>query len=117
MSLAATAAQSPACTPSTTAASITLPAVSINPGAANGKIGSAGTVTVNVNCVNAFLNTPNLDDDFSVWMGNLAPLDATAAPPGGAGIMFQTNVPGIDVLLTAKNTQASSTASSSRRSW
>ncbi|RUL74883.1 fimbrial protein [Dyella choica] len=109
--LAASANQSPECTPSTSNATITIPSpISIAPGAPNGLIGSAGSVTVTISCVNAFLITPNLYDDFFAWTGNLAALDSTSAPPGGAGIMFQTNVPGIDVLLTAKQTQASSTS-------
>lgn len=111
MTAQATAAQSPPCTSSVSNATITIPSpISIAPGTNNGLIGNAGSATVRINCVNAFLNTPNLYDDFFVWAGDLAALDSTSAPPGGAGIMFQTNVPGIDVLLTARQTQASSSA-------
>ncbi|GLQ89544.1 fimbrial protein [Dyella flagellata] len=110
MALAASAAQSPPCTPSSSNANITIPSpISIAPGAKNGLIGSAGSVTVTFDCTNAFLITPNLYDDFLVWSGNLAALDSTSAPPGGVGIMFQTNIQGIDVRLTARQTQASST--------
>lgn len=110
MAFAATAAQSPPCTPSTSNATITIPPVSLAPGAKNGLIGSAATTTVTISCINAFLITPNLYDNFLIWSGNLAALDSANAPPGGIGIMFQTNIQGIDVRLTAKQTQASSTA-------
>jgi type 1 fimbria pilin len=104
-----TSTPAPECTPSTASATITIPSpISIAPGTANGLIGNAGSVTVSINCVNAFFNTTNLDDDFSLWTGIQAALDSTNAPPGGTGIMFQTNVPGIDIRLTASTTQASS---------
>jgi len=105
------AASSPAppCSASPTSATITLPAsISIAPGTANGPIGTAASVTVNVNCYTAFTATPNYYDDFTVLAGQLAALDSTNAPPSGGGIMFQTNVPGIDVWLKATPTQASS---------
>jgi type 1 fimbria pilin len=105
----ASSTQPPECTPSTASATITIPSpVSIAPGTANGLIGNAGSVTISMNCTNAFLNTTNLDDDFSLWTGIVAALDSTNAPPGGTGIMFQTNVPGIDIRLTASTVQASS---------
>ncbi|MFC3652517.1 fimbrial protein [Dyella humi] len=101
--------QAPACSASTTSAAISLPStISIAPGTANGLIGSAASVTVNVDCYTAFALTPNYYDDFTVLAGQLAAIDSTNASPSGSGIMFQTNVPGIDVLLTATPTQASS---------
>lgn len=105
----ASGGQAPPCSASPTSAAITLPStVSIAPGAANGLIGTAASVTVNVNCYTAFTATPNYFDDFTVLAGQLATVDSTNASPSGSGIMFQTNVPGIDVLLTATPTQASS---------
>lgn len=106
----AAAQQSPACTasPKNTAISIPSP-VSIAPGASNGKIGQPSPpVTVSIDCLQAYAGTPNYYDNFTLQTGQLAPVDLTNAPPGGSGIMLQTNVPGIDVLLTATPTQASS---------
>ncbi|GLQ48194.1 hypothetical protein GCM10007862_32450 [Dyella lipolytica] len=101
--------QAPACSATPTSAAIALPStISIAPGTANGLIGSAASVTVDVNCYTAFALTPNYYDDFTVLAGQLATIDSTNASPSGSGIMFQTNVPGIDVLLTATPTQASS---------
>ena len=101
--------QAPACSASPTSAAIPLPStISIAPGTPNGLIGNAASVTVNVNCYTAFAATPNYYDDFTVLAGQLAAIDSTSASPTGKGIMFQTNVPGIDVLLTATPTQASS---------
>jgi type 1 fimbria pilin len=105
----AAAVQSPACTasPKNTAISIPSP-VSIAPGASNGKIGQPSPpVTVSIDCLQAFAGTPNYYDNFTLQTGQLAPVDLTNAPPGGSGIMLQTNVPGIDVLLTATPSQAS----------
>jgi type 1 fimbria pilin len=104
---AASGGQAPPCSATPSSAAITLPStISISPGMSNGLIGSPASVTVNVNCYTAFAATPNYYDDFTVLAGQLAAIDAANAPPGGAGIMFQTNVPGIDVLLTATPTQA-----------
>ncbi|HUW53903.1 MAG TPA: fimbrial protein [Rhodanobacter sp.] len=105
----AAAAQAPACVASPTYPAIAIPSpISIAPGASNGKIGQPSPpVTVSIDCYPAFQQTPNYYDDFTVQTGQLAALDLTTAPPGG-GIMFQTSVPGIDVLLTAMPTQASS---------
>jgi type 1 fimbria pilin len=101
--------QAPACSASPTSAALSLPStISIAPGTANGLIGSSASVTVNVNCYTAFAATPNYYDDFTVLAGQLAAIDSANASPTGKGIMFQTNVPGIDVLLTATPTQASS---------
>lgn len=104
----AMAAQSPACVPSSSTASITLPATGISPGQSNGLIGSPGTVTVTFDCSTPFLNDQNFEDDFSLMTGNLAPMDTMTVPPGGSGgIMFTTNLPGIEVQLTAAQVQAS----------
>lgn len=101
--------QAPACSASPTSAPIALPStISIAPGTPNGLIGNPASVTVNVNCYTAFAATPNYYDDFTVLAGQLAAIDSTNASPNGKGIMFQTDVPGIDVLLTATPTQASS---------
>jgi len=104
----ATTSQAPPCTASPSTATITLPSpISIAAGTANGLIGSAASTTVSIDCMSAFNATTNWYDNFSVLTGNLAALDSANAPPGGKGIMLQTNVPGIDVLLTATPTQAS----------
>jgi type 1 fimbria pilin len=102
----ADAAQSPACAASNK--SITLPTVAISPGQSNGPIGSAAQATISINCNTTYDNTPNYYDSFNVQAGQLAPLDSTNTPAGGQGILFQTNVPGIDVLLTAQTVQATS---------
>jgi len=106
----AAATQAPACVASPTNSAITIPSpISIAPGASNGMIGQPSPpVTVSIDCYPAFQQTPNYYDDFTVQTGQLAALDLTTPPPGGSGIMFQTNVPGIDVLLTATPTQTSS---------
>lgn len=106
----AAAQQTPSCTASPMNSAIAIPSpVSIAPGASNGKIGQPSPpVTVVFDCYPAFQITPNYYDDFTVLTGQLAALDLAASPPGGAGIMLQTNVPGIDVLLTATPNQASS---------
>ena len=106
----AAAVQSPACTASPTNTAISIPSpVSIAPGASNGKIGQPSPpVTVSIDCLQAYAGTPNYYDNFTLQTGQLAPLDLTNAAPGGSGIMLQTNVPGIDVWLTATPTQASS---------
>ena len=104
----AEATQSPTCTASPTSQTITIPTVAITPGQSNGPIGSAAQATISVNCQQAYAATPNYYDSFNVQTGQLAALDSTNAPPGGKGILFQTNVPGIDVLLTAQTVQASS---------
>ncbi len=105
----ASAQQSPACTASPKNAAISIPPVSIAPGASNGKIGQPSPpVTVSIDCLQAFNSTPNYYDNFTLQTGQLAPLDQTNTPPGGSGILLQTNVPGIDVWLTATPTQASS---------
>jgi type 1 fimbria pilin len=105
----ATGGQAPACTASPSSATITIPSpISIAPGTSNGKIGNPASVTVSIDCNPAFLNTPNYYDNFTALAGQLAALDPTNAPPGGQGIMLQTNLSGIDVLLKATPTQASS---------
>lgn len=106
----AAAALAPACKASPTNQAIAIPSpISIAPGTSNGKIGQPSPpVTVSIDCYPAFQKTPNYYDNFTVQTGQLAALDLTTPPPGGSGIMFQTNVPGIDVLLTATPTQASS---------
>ncbi len=104
----AMAAQSPACVPSASTASITLPATGISPGQSNGLIGSPGTATITFNCSTPFLNDTNFEDDFALMTGNLASMDTMTVPPGGSGgIMFTTNLPGIEVQLTAAQVQAS----------
>jgi type 1 fimbria pilin len=105
----AMAAQSPACVPSSSTASITLPAASLSPNQANGLIGSPGTVSVTFDCSAPFLTDQNYADNFSLLTGNLAPFDTSTVPPGGSGgILFTTNLPGIEVQLTAAQVQASS---------
>lgn len=105
----ASGAQAPSCTPSTSSPTITLPSpISIAAGTSNGLIGNPASTTLTVDCYQAFAITPNYYDNFSVLAGSLGALDSTHAPPGGKGLMFQTNVPGIDVLLTASPTQPSS---------
>lgn len=103
----ATAAQSPACVPSTSTPSITLPAVSISPNQGNGLIGSPNSVSVTFDCSAPFLTDQNYEDNFTLMAGNLASIDKTTASPDG-GIVFATNVPGIEVQLTAAQVQASS---------
>ena len=103
----AAAVQSLPCKASPSNATFSIPPISIAPGASNGKIGQPSTVTVNIECQTAFSKTPNYYDDFTVQAGQLAALDLANAPPGGGGIMLQTNVPGIDILLTATPSQAS----------
>ena len=105
----AAAVQSPACTASPKNTAISIPSVSIAPGASNGKIGQPSPpVTVSIDCLQAYAGTPNYYDNFTLQTGQLAPLDLTTTPPGGSGILLQTNVPGIDVWLTSAPTQASS---------
>jgi len=104
----AEATQSPACTASPKNQTITIPTVAIKAGQSNGPIGSAVQATISVNCQQAYANTPNYYDSFNVQTGQLAALDSSNSPPGGQGILFQTNIPGIDVLLTAQTVQASS---------
>jgi P pilus assembly protein, pilin FimA len=107
-SRSASAQAAPACTASPSSASISLSPVSITPGMSNGKIGQASNVRVTFDCNTAFWQTPNDEDDFTLLTGNLASFDSATIPPGGSGIMFTTNVPGIEVWLTAKPNQASS---------
>jgi hypothetical protein len=102
----AMAAQTPPCASSPTTATLTLPTASITPGQPNGLVGSPAQVSVNFDCVPAFFQTDNLDDTFKLHTGNFAPMDANTAPPGGVGVMFTTNMPGIDVLLKAQQRQA-----------
>lgn len=102
----ADAAQSPTCSASNK--TITIPTVAIAPGQSNGPIGSAVQAIISINCQQAYANTPNYYDSFNVQTGQLAALDSTNAPPGGQGILYQTNVSGIDVLLTAQPVQANS---------
>ncbi|MFC5580592.1 fimbrial protein [Rhodanobacter terrae] len=106
----ATAAQSPTCSASPMSSAIAIPSpISIAPGTPNGKIGRPSPpITVSIDCLNAYAQTPNYYDNFNVQTGQLAAIDMVTTPPGGAGIMFKTNVPGIDVLLTATLNQASS---------
>ena len=106
----AVAAQSLACTASPTSSAIVIPSpISITSGTSNGKIGQPSPpVTVSIDCLNAYAQTPNYYDNFTVQTGQLAALDLATPPPGGSGIMLQTNVPGLDVLLTATPNQASS---------
>ena len=115
MALAAQAsgAQAPPCSPNqlsyaTIAANITLTTPTIAAGAKNGLIGSPASTSVTIYCFWAFQNTPNYYDDFTIQTGNLAAIDTANASPTGKGIMFQTNLQGIDVLLTASSVQASS---------
>lgn len=102
----AEAAQSPTCNASNQ--TISLPNVAITPGQGIGPIGSAVQATMSIDCYNAYSHTPNYYDSFNVQAGQLAPLDSANAPPAGQGILYQTNIPGIDVLLTAQTVQASS---------
>ncbi|HUB88962.1 MAG TPA: fimbrial protein [Dyella sp.] len=102
----AEATQSPTCNASNK--TITIPTVAITPGQSNGPIGSAVQATISIDCYPAYTNTPNYYDSFNVQTGQLAPLDSASTPPAGGGILFQTNIPGIDVLLTAQTVQASS---------
>jgi type 1 fimbria pilin len=104
----AQAQQSPSCTATPSSQTISIPKVSISPGQANGPIGPASApVTISVDCLQAYANTPNYYDSFNVQAGQLAALDASNAAAGG-GLLFQTNIPGLDVLLTASPVQASS---------
>ena len=100
---------SPACSPSSSTPSITLPAVTISSSQSNGLIGSPSSISVTFDCSAPFLTDSNFEDSFTLTTGSLAALDTTTAPPGGAGIMFTTNVPGIEVQLTAAQVQASGT--------
>lgn len=106
----ATGATAPKCTATPSSAVITIASpISITPNAMNGTtIGSPASVTVSIDCSQAFQLTPNYYDDFTPLAGGLATLDSINAPPGGQGIMFKTNVAGISVLLTATPAQASS---------
>lgn len=97
----------PACSPSSSAAKITLSPVVLSSSQSNGLIGSPGSVSVTFDCSVQFLNDSNYADNFTLMTGNLAAFDTNAAPPSGAGIMFKTNVPGIEVQLTAAQNQAS----------
>lgn len=111
MSLAqAKGATAPKCTATPDPATITIPSpISITPNAMNGTtIGDPASVTVSIDCNQAFLVTPNYYDNFTPLAGGFAALDAINAPPGGQGIMFKTNVTGISVLLTSTPAQASS---------
>ncbi|MBB6188278.1 fimbrial protein [Rhodanobacter sp. MP7CTX1] len=104
-------AQAPAslaCSPSSSAPNITLPAVTIAPSQSNGLIGSPASVSVSFDCSVPFLNDTNYSDSFTLMTGTLATLDASTPPPSGSGIMFKTNLAGIDVQLTAVQNQASS---------
>lgn len=104
----AQAQASPACSPSSSTPSITLPAVTIAPNQSNGLIGSPGSISVTFDCSVPFLNDTNYADNFTLMTGNLAPFDTTTAPPSGnGGIMFTTNLPGVEVQLTAAQVQAS----------
>ena len=104
------AAKSPACIASPQSQAISIPSpVGISSGTSNGKIGQPSPpVTVSIDCLSAFMGTINYFDYFDLQIGNISAIDLTNAPPGGVGIMLQTNVPGIDVLLTATPSQASS---------
>jgi type 1 fimbria pilin len=104
------AAKSPACTASPQSQAISIPSpVGISPGTSNGKIGQPSPpVTVSIDCLNAFMNTTNYYDYFDLQTGNISAIDFANAAPGGVGVMLQTNVRGIDVLLTATPSQASS---------
>lgn len=101
------ATNAPSCTATPSGATISVPATSIAPNTPNGLIGQPSQVSVSFNCLGAFDNTPNYYDDFTVLAGQLAALD-TVASPTGSGLMFKTNMTGIDVLLTATPAQASS---------
>ncbi|MFK2877752.1 fimbrial protein [Rhodanobacter hydrolyticus] len=104
----AAATASPACSPSPSAASITLPAVSISPSQSNGLIGSPVSVSVTFDCSVPFLNDSDYSDNFTLMTGSLAPFDTTTTPPSGnGGIMFTTNLQGIEAQLTATQVQAS----------
>lgn len=95
----------PACTASPTSSTITLAGVTVPPTTPNGTLlGSPTTVSVVFDCTSMFQNygLPNA----TIQAGNLAPFSTTATAPNG-GIMYTTNVPGIDVELTATPTQAS----------
>ncbi|TAM16866.1 MAG: type 1 fimbrial protein [Rhodanobacter sp.] len=107
---AARGATAPKCTATPSGATITIASpLSITPNAMNGTpIGDPASVTVSIDCSQAFLNTPNYYDDFTPLAGRLAARDTVNAPPGGQGIMFKTNVAGISVLLTAAPNQANS---------
>lgn len=105
----AMAAQSPACAPSSSTASITLPAASISPNQSDGLIGSPNSVSVTFDCSAPFLVDQNYEDNFKLMTGNFASIDKTTVPPGGSGgIMFATSLPGIELQLTAAQVQASS---------
>ena len=114
LSALATTGQALPCSPNpytngTIAATITLPSpITIAPGTSSGLIGNPASTTVSIYCFPAFQNTTNYYDNFTALTGNLAPIDSASASPTGKGIMFQTSVPGIDVLLTAATTQATS---------
>lgn len=102
------AAQSLACTATPATANLSLASVSIPPTQANGLIGSPISVQVTFNCKDAFFNTNNYSDNFTLMTGNFASAFDPAPPPGStAGIMFKTNLNGIYVQLTAAQNQAS----------
>ena len=96
-----------ACTATPTASTITIGTVSIVANTPNGPIGTPVNTSVSVSCTTAFSKTPNYYDNFTVETGQLATLDPSA-PTGVAGLMFQTNLPGLDVELTASLNQAAS---------
>lgn len=97
----------PACTASPTHSTITLAGVTVSPTTPNGaRLGSRTMVSVVFDCTSMFQNYFWLLPNATIQAGNLAAFSTTATAPNG-GIMYTTNVPGIDVELTATPTQAS----------
>lgn len=97
----------PACSPLPSAAKITINPISLSPNQGDGLIGSSGSVSVAFDCSVQFLNDSNYLDQFTLMTGSLAAFDSNVVPPNNSGIMFTTNVPGIEVQLTAAQNQAS----------
>ncbi|HWU77447.1 MAG TPA: fimbrial protein [Rhodanobacter sp.] len=68
------------------------------------------SITVTFNCSGLPFVDSTAGRTATIQAGNLAPADATDQPNGSSGIMFQTNVPGIALQLTASPIQASDKA-------
>lgn len=99
------ASAGPACTPAPTSSTISMGNVNVPANTPNGTLlGSSSTVTMSFDCTSVFSDNdyPNV----TIQVGNLATFDGNTTAPSG-GIMFKTNVPGIEVDLTATPNQAS----------